>query len=233
MYELEDRYWWFVARRELAIQFLEQYAQPNSLLLDVGCGTGKGQETFGQFGTACGVDFSNEGLEFCSSRGLTRIARADAQQLPIQSESFDVIVTLDTVEHIPDDGAALKEISRVLKPGGIVLINVPAYQWLWGPHDVALMHQRRYSRTMLRKIIHDADLEIERLSYHICLLFPFVVLSRVIGKFKRGEPEAKLPPIPGFLASVFSWVQKLEALLIRKFDLPWGSSVVAVARKKR
>jgi SAM-dependent methyltransferase len=232
MYELEDRYWWFVARRELALQFLtDELTKRNATLLDVGCGTGKGQESFGKFGTVYGVDFSQDGLEFCASRGLTKIARADAQQLPIKSDSFDAVVTLDTIEHIPDDHAAMKEIMRVLKPGGLVLINVPAYQWLWGPHDVALMHQRRYNRTRVRKLLEDSGLRVERVSYHIFLLFPLVLLSRLLGKLRRGTPEARLPNVSAFGGVILQKIQQLEAKMIRKFDLPWGSSVVAIAYK--
>jgi SAM-dependent methyltransferase len=234
MYELEDRYWWFVARRELALQFLRDWLpqQENLRLLDVGCGTGKGQEAFQQFGSVYGIDFSQDGLEFCLSRGLTKITRADAQVLPIQAGMFNAVVTLDTIEHVPNDHAAIAEIARVLEPGGILLMNVPAYQWLWGPHDVALMHQRRYTTKQVRDLLEGQGFQIERLSYHICLLFPFVLLSRLLGKFQRGEPEAKLPKLPAFAESILKAVQKIEATIIRRFNLPWGSSVVAVARKR-
>lgn len=232
MYELEDRYWWFVARRELALQFLSQVTPPDANILDVGCGTGKGQDAFGRFGTVYGVDFSQDALEFCHQRGLERIARANAEALPLQNEKFDVVVTLDTIEHVPDDYKAISEIARVLKPGGILLINVPAYQWLWGPHDVALMHHRRYSRTQLKKLLESNGFRIERLTYHIFFLFPLVVLSRLLSKLKKGEPDAKLPSIPKWIESIFSIVQRGEAALIARSNMPWGSSIVALARKK-
>ena len=231
MYELEDQYWWFVARRELAIQFLSTVAPANALILDVGCGTGKGQEAFGSLGTVCGVDFSQDALQFCHERGLERIARANAEALPFGSDTFDVVVTLDTIEHVPDDYKAISEIFRTLKPGGHLLINVPAYQWLWGPHDVALMHHRRYSRTQVKKLLEANGFVIERLSYHIFFLFPVVALSRFMSKFKKGEPEAKLPPIPKFVESIFKVCQKAEAALMVRSNLPWGSSIVAVAKK--
>ncbi|MBS1727234.1 MAG: class I SAM-dependent methyltransferase [Armatimonadetes bacterium] len=232
MYELEDRYWWFVARRELALQFLAQVAPANATILDVGCGTGKGQDAFGSLGTVYGVDFSQDALEFCHQRGLSRIARADAQALPLQSNSFDVVVTLDTIEHVPDDQKAIAEIARVLKPGGHILINVPAYQWLWGPHDVALMHHRRYSRTQVRKLLEANGFQIERLTYHIFFLFPLVAISRFLSKFRKGEPDAKLPNLPRFVEGIFSLFQRAEAAIIVRSNLPWGSSIVAVARKK-
>lgn len=233
MYELEDQYWWFVARRELAIQFLSQVAPLNAAILDVGCGTGKGQEAFGSLGTVYGVDFSQEALSFCHQRGLDRIARANAEVLPLQSDAFDVVVTLDTIEHVPDDESAIAEIFRVLKPGGHLLMNVPAYQWLWGPHDVALMHQRRYTRSQVRKLLEGHGFVMERLSYHIFFLFPLVALSRLVSKLKRGEPDAKLPDLPKFAESIFKVVQRGEAALMSRSNLPWGSSIVAVAKKPK
>lgn len=232
MYELEDTYWWFVARRELALQFLAPVVPPNALILDVGCGTGKGQESFGKLGTVFGVDFSQDALMFCHERGLERIARANAEALPIQSGVFDVVVTLDTVEHIPDDYKAVSEIARILKPGGVLLLNVPAYQWLCGPHDVALMHQRRYSRTQVRKLLESNGFVVERLSYHIFFLFPLVALSRFMSKFKKGEPDAKLPSLPKFVEGIFKIIQRGEAAIIARSNLPWGSSIVAIARKR-
>lgn len=231
MYELEDRYWWFVARRELALSLLKKHSTANARILDVGCGTGKGQESFAAFGTVFGLDFSEDALKFSHSRGLTRLARANAECIPLTSESFDTIVSLDTIEHVPNDAAALNEIFRVLKPGGIFLMNVPAYKWLWGPHDVALMHQRRYHRSQLIRELQAAGFKIERASYHIFLLFPLVALSRFLDKFKRGEPEAKLPALPNWVESILTAIQVIELGLISRFDLPWGSSLVAVAKK--
>lgn len=231
MYELEDRYWWFVARRELALRLLRRHSIQGGSILDVGCGTGKGQESFSQFGTVYGVDFSNEALQFSYSRGLRRLVRGDAEAIPFLDQSFDTVVSLDTIEHVPSDAAALAEIFRVLKPGGLFLMNVPAYMWLWGPHDVALMHQRRYHRSHLRRELERAGFQVERLSYHIFLLFPLVALSRFLDKFKKGKPEAKLPVLPSWLESVLAYVQRLELELISRVNLPWGSSLIAVARK--
>lgn len=231
MYELEDTYWWFVARRELALSILRGSALTGDRLLDVGCGTGAGQSAFAEFGTVFGVDFSQEALEFSGSRGLTLLAKANAEVLPIRTSSVDAVVTLDTIEHVPDDVAALSEIARVLKPGGLLLMNVPAFMFLWGPHDVALMHQRRYTVGSARRAVSAAGLEIERATYSVFLLFPFVIASRIFGKLKGGEPSAKLPDLPRWFQAFLGWVMRAELALIRRVNLPWGSSVVIVARK--
>lgn len=231
MYELEDTYWWFVARRELALTILRGAKLTGNHLLDVGCGTGAGQSAFAEFGTVFGVDFSQEALEFSGSRGLTLLAKANAEVLPIQAETVDAVVTLDTIEHVPDDAAALSEIARVLKPGGLLLMNVPAYMFLWSPHDVALMHQRRYTVSSARKVVARAGLKVERASYHVFLLFPLVLLLRLWGRLKGGEPSATLPSIPKWAAPILKGIMRFELALFRLVNLPWGSSVVIIARK--
>ncbi len=233
MYELEDTYWWFVARRELALSILREEGLSGATLLDVGCGTGAGQSAFAEFGTVYGVDFSQEALEFSGSRGLTLLTKANAEKLPIRTCSVDAVVTLDTIEHVPDDLAALEEIARVLKPGGLLLMNVPAFMFLWGPHDVALMHQRRYTTGSARRAVSAAGLEIERATYSVFLLFPMVLASRVLSKLKGGEPSAKLPELPAWFQRYLGWVMRIELALLKGINLPWGSSVVVVARKPK
>ena len=233
MYELEDTYWWFVARRELALSILRRAGLSGATLLDVGCGTGAGQSAFAEFGTVFGVDFSQEALEFSGSRGLSLLSKANAEVLPVRSSSVDAVVTLDTIEHVADDAAALREIARVLKPGGLLLMNVPAFMFLWGPHDVALMHQRRYTTALARKAVLGAGLEIERATYSVFLLFPLVLAARVVSKLKGGEPSAKLPDLPRWFQSFLRWVMRVELALISSVNLPWGSSVVIVARKPK
>jgi SAM-dependent methyltransferase len=231
MYELEDSYWWFVARRNLAVEFVAKHSCDGGTILDVGCGTGAGMRAFLPYGHCIGIDFSYEALEFSRSRGIRNLICADAQALPIQSGCISTLVSLDTLEHVSDDALAMQEMARVLKPGGTVILNIPAYMWLWGPHDVALMHQRRYHRGQIRRLLEKAGLEPVRLSYHIFFLFPFVCLSRLLSRASRGRPAAHMPSVPKVLDAVLLGIQKLEAAFLRKIDLPWGSSIVVVAKK--
>lgn len=233
MRELEGHYWWFVARRSLAQQLIQRHGGPKpGRILDVGCGTGALMESLQANGWVVGVDFSPEALRFSGGRGLGRLTLGDAQRLPFASGSFDVVVSLDTIEHVPDDGAALAEVLRVLKPGGVFVMNVPAFQWLWGPHDVALMHFRRYTVPEARKKLEAAGFRCERMNYSVFFLFPVVVLRRFMEKFHRGPAVVRLPAVSSGLGQILVRLMEWEGALASRMRLPWGSSVVAVARKE-
>jgi SAM-dependent methyltransferase len=234
MYRLEDAYWWFVGRRRLAIGLLRRFlpgAEKRPKILDLGCGTGVIATELGQWSEVIGLDFSDKALAYCKSRGLQTLVQARGEHLPLREGTVDGILALDIFEHIEDDGAAFRESYRVLRPGGILVLSVPAFKALWGPHDVALMHFRRYRRSDVERRLQEVGFGIERASYSVFFLFPVVVLVRILEKMKRGEAKASLPPTPRWMNRALIKLQDMEASLIARFPLPWGSSVVAVARK--
>lgn len=232
MYTLEDRYWWFVGRRHLALKLLRQYTSAECpLTMDIGCGTGAVLKELVKWARPVGLDMSPLALGFCRDRNLRNLILANGEKLPLTSESLDAIIGLDIFEHIPDDAAAFSECFRVLNPGGTLVLSVPAFKSLWGPHDIALMHMRRYRRAEISQRLKAAGFEVQRCGYSIFFLFPVVVVFRFFEKMKRGPAQAQLVPVPDWMNRALVGLQALEAAWIGKMDLPWGSSVVAVARK--
>ncbi len=232
MYELEDHYWWFVGRRQLALNLLKKHS-PNSHpdVLDLGCGTGVVLRELASWAKPTGLDMSHLALGFCRKRSLNQLVIGDGAQLPIAGESMDAIIGLDIFEHIEDDVTAFSEAFRVLRPGGILVLSVPAFKSLWGPHDVALMHFRRYRTSEVRRKLESAGFQVKRASYSVFFLFPIVVVWRLFEKRKRGPAKASLVTLPKWLNSILIGLQDVEARMLSSFDLPWGSSVIAVAQR--
>jgi len=232
MRKLEDDYWWFVARRELAINLLKlPLLNTSAKGLDLGCGTGALLTHLQRNHEVFGLDISPEAIGFCEDRGLKNLFLGSAEALPFEPNTFDFVVTLDTLEHVENDLVALKEIERVLKPGGIALINVPAFAWLWGPHDVALHHHRRYTRSQLRQNCTAHGLKVEKISYSVFFLFPVVVLRRISERLYRGPAKVRMPVVRPGSNKFLIKLMRFESKIARKFGLPWGSSLFCIVRK--
>jgi 2-polyprenyl-3-methyl-5-hydroxy-6-metoxy-1,4-benzoquinol methylase len=234
--KVENQHWWYVARRKIifdwVLRFLAEYPSPR--ILDVGCGTGYNLEYLIERGyhNVVGLDFSTSALEFCQSRGLKEVVCADGTFPPFQSNSFDMITSLDMIEHVKDDAESLKALARMLKPNGTLIIFTPAFQFLWGWQDEISHHYRRYTAPDLRAKIEAAGLKIEKLTYANTLLFPMIWAGRNVLKITGHEgatSENDLHPSwsNGILKSIFS----AELPLLRHINMPFGVSLLCVARK--
>jgi SAM-dependent methyltransferase len=238
MFELEDTYWWFVGRRELIRELLLRYRparRGDIAMLDVGCGAGATLKAIADLGMTIGVDRSPEALRLCRQRGLGGLVLADAEALPMTGESVDVLLALDLLEHIADDAAAAQEFARVLRPGGALIVTVPAYQWLWSEHDEALDHLRRYRARRLRRILVEAGFRIERLSPVITTMLLPIAALRLVQRLlpgKKGTPETAYIVPPKALNWVLTALLRLERLWLRRFGLPVGVSLFAVGRRR-
>ncbi len=238
MFELEDHYWWFVGRRRLALALASKHEEqrPGGIdLLDVGCGTGAVLSAVQGTRMRVGVDMTTLALAKSQTRLLTDLAKGDATALPLTDDSFDVAIALDIFEHVEADVAALAEVARVLRPGGILVLSVPAFMSLWGPHDVALHHFRRYRKREMVEKLEGVGLQIELASYAVFLLFPVVVVARFFEKRKKGPAKANLPTVSKAINGFLIGLLNFEGWFISTLglSLPWGSSVVVVARKPR
>jgi ubiquinone/menaquinone biosynthesis C-methylase UbiE len=243
MYVLEDTHWWHCSKRQLVIEALQKWiASTPSIrsnkklkLLDVGCGTGKNAETFAQFGEVYGVDFSSDALKFCKKRGLTNVKKADVEKkIPYPTNTFDVITLLDVLEHI-EEAPSLKEIYRVLKPGGYLLVTVPAFKWLWSNWDVVLHHKRRYTVAMLEDSLQQQGFHIKFSSYvYMFLVAPMYLVRLVKSLFSTGnEYQSDFQLSSPLINTMFTLAANIDRKLMWLLRLPFGTSVFAAAQKVR
>jgi SAM-dependent methyltransferase len=202
-------------------------------LLDAGCGTGSILGHLSRHGRAVGVDIAEEAIGFCRQRGAT-VARAGLLALPFPAETFDCVTSFDVIYHrwVTDDRAAVAELTRVLRPGGLLLVRVPALQMLTGAHDQAVLTRHRYSRPELRRLFESAGLEVLRASYANTFLFPLVALRRGLDRL-TGRHGSDVGFLPRPLEWAFRSLLTLEAMLVRRLSLPLGASVLALGRKPR
>lgn len=239
MRELEDSHWWFISRRRLLVRALRRFtlSRPRTQplrLVDVGCGTGGTLDFLQPFGEVTGVDMEVAALQFCRDRGYPNLALADATALPFADGSYDAVVALDVLEHIPDHAGAAREIARILAPEGLVYITVPAYRSLWSSHDVALMHQRRYVAREVKTLLHGAGLEPVHLTYAMTAYFPLVWAIRTARNrlAPNAPPRADVAPTPAPLNwALRAWLD-VESVVAVRTHLPFGLTVFAIARRK-
>ena len=238
MFEAEQSHFWFRGSRKVVFSWLDRAMDELGdvrvlRLLDVGAGTGGVLSRMVSRCDAWGVEASEAGAEFISRRGV-RVVRGMLPHLPFRDDSFDVAVSLDVFEHVEQDLEAMREVRRVLRPGGRLITTVPALKWLWSEHDVALHHHRRYRLSEFRDRLDDAGFVRVRLSYYNSLLLPPIAAVRLAGGLKTrlfgersGEPKSDvaIPPRPlnEALAAVFG----SEAGLLRWVSLPLGASLIA------
>jgi SAM-dependent methyltransferase len=235
MHALELTHWWFRGRRRILLQLLRRAmdsSRGRPRILDFGCGTGGNTSTYALLGSVFGLELDAAAVRLAHARGGARYCRSSATQLPFRNGGFDVVVASDVLEHIEDDTTAVSEITRVLRPGGVVVISVPAHQWLFSQHDAALHHVRRYRKKQLSDLLQLAGLRIRRLSYWNTVLFPAIALSRLLRRrhnVHELRAEERLPP--PILNESLALLLAAEAALLRHASLPWGLSLIAVAER--
>jgi SAM-dependent methyltransferase len=230
MITTDDRHWWYRGRRRVlraSIDSLE-LASP-CRILDAGCGSGRTLDELADYGDACGVDVSQAAVDATRSRGH-QAHPGSVTALPFADATFDLVTCLDVVEHTPDDRRTLAELRRVTRPGGALLLTVPAHPMLWSAHDEANLHYRRYTRGSLHDAAVDTDWEIAANTYfNAALLAPATVVRLARRHAPKGRSELSLTPPR--LDRVLEWPSRAEAALLRSgVRVPFGLSLLAVLR---
>ena len=233
MYELEETHWWYAGMRAITDAIVDPALPAGAArILDAGCGTGNNLMHLSSRGRAVGVDLSQDALRFCQSRGVTAVG-GSLMSLPFPDRTFDLVTSFDVLYHrwVTDDRAALGELVRVLKPGGILFARVPALKMLWGAHDEAVFSRHRYTRGEVCALFSECGLAVERASYCNSLLFPVLAARRTLDRWANREGSDVQEP-PRMLGRLFRKVLGLEAAWLRRMSFPLGASVVALGRRR-
>jgi SAM-dependent methyltransferase len=232
---VDEHHWWYRGRRRVILAELRRLPLPvPARVLDAGCGSGRTLQELARFGDVQGIELNPEAAELARNRGHGEVRVGRLEELPWDADSFDLITCLDVIEHTADDHVTLAELERVTKPGGFLLVTVPAYQALWSLHDEANHHYRRYNRRTLRAAALGAGWTVQRItSFNSLLLAPAAAVR--LAQRRRGPRNGYTNDLavgPAWLNDVLECPLALEAgWLARGHTLPAGLSLLAVLRK--
>lgn len=205
------------------------------VILDAGCGTGFNLRHFEESGhSPFGFDFSPDAIAGVHRRGIRKAARASITEIPYASETFDLAYSFEVIDEVSDSDRAIRELYRVLKPGGCLLLRLPAFDWLRSSHDTDIGTVHRYTLAEMEEQLKRAGFTIRRSTYANCLLFPVVVARRFLKHLGigGGTDTKPLPTGLKWLDPVFRMVLSLEAgLIAHNVRLPFGLSAICYAQK--
>lgn len=231
MAELDDRHWWYRARRRLIAEIIRRQIPlpPQARLLEVGCGTGHNLPMLSDFGAVDAIEVDEEARGIAETRLGRPVLAAPLPELRgVPHSHYDLIGAFDVLEHIDDDQKAIEALAACLKPRGRLVLTVPAHQWMWSSHDELNHHKRRYSKASLTRLLERSPLQLDTVGYFNSLLFPLAVgarlASRLVGRSSAAE---KLPPKP--VNWLFERIFVSERYLLGRVPLPPGLSLFAIA----
>lgn len=233
-HRVEDRHWWYQGRRRVLERAIAPLGLPaHAHILDAGCGSGRNMVDLARHGTVTGVELSPTSVALAREREAGEVLEGSVMDMPFDDATFDLTVSLDVIEHLTDDVGALRELRRITKPGGALLVTAPAYQWLWSGHDEINHHRRRYNRRTLLAAAEGAGWRLERSTHFNSLLLPVAIALRALERLSPSTTKSSLdlwvPPAP------LNWALRqplhLEAAVIgRGGSIPAGLSLLAVFR---
>lgn len=230
MAELDELHWWYRARRRILASLIARRIKlpPQARILEIGCGTGHNVQMLDRFGRVDAIEIDPAARAVAAERLGRAVGDAPLPALSgVADGHYDLIAILDVLEHVEADREALISIARRLKPGGRILITVPAHPWMWSAHDTVNHHHRRYTRKTLRRVVEEAGLRLEMMSWFNSLLFPLAAGARLAGRITGNkDSDDSLPPKP--VNALFEFLFGLERYAVGRVPLPPGVSLVAI-----
>ena len=229
----EDRHWWFAARRQIIGKVLDSYFTPpvNSRVLEVGCGTGGNLAMLSRYGDIYAMEMDAEARDLAGSRDIGDIRAGHLPDRVPFDGGFDLVCALDVIEHIDDDLAALQALYAQLRPGGALLVTVPAYRFLWSAHDDANQHKRRYTRPQLLQQVRAAGFAPVYASYFNTFMFPLILAVRVLHNLLHRPPGSDIEMPSTGVNRLLQTIFGFERCLMPGLSLPFGVSVLVIARR--
>jgi SAM-dependent methyltransferase len=236
MFAVEDRHWWYVGMQAITVALIAGLYphRTNLRILDAGCGTGAVMGYLAPFGAVAGCDLSALALQFCRQRGLRQLNLAPVSHLPFGRECFDLVTSFDVLYHraVGDYGQAVGEFNRVLKPGGRLLLRLPAYDWLRGHHDQVIHTARRFTTAEVGRTLAAQGFLVEKLSYANTLLFPLALAKRLVERVRPADGTGSdVQPNPPWQDRLLARFLFAEAKWLAHHNLPFGLTVIAIGKK--
>jgi 2-polyprenyl-3-methyl-5-hydroxy-6-metoxy-1,4-benzoquinol methylase len=236
MYTLESSFWWYKVLHELVVSTLGKNSKGKfKRIFDAGCGTGRMMEILQEYGTISGIDYSADAIEFARKRGLLNVAENDLNDYSFKSETYDAIVCLDVLYHsgIKSDLAVVEKFFKALKNDGILILNLPAFEYLRRSHDLVVHTKKRYRKNVFVKELKEIGFTVVSASYRMPHLYFIILLTKLFHKKnKLNESESDLKELSGWLNALLYNFGRFENWLIRQgISFPVGSSLFVVAKK--
>ena len=236
MYEIEASHWWFRALHELVIGSLEKNHKDSSNILDAGCGTGRLMVQMQDHGEITGFDFRDTALSYCRKRDLKNLTKVDLNKWDPTENQFDYIISLDVIsdQGINDDKLILQKFHKTLKPGGKLILQVPAFPILKRNHDKACGIKKRYLRKEIKEIAKGVGFSTILIQYRLSFAFPLFILLKLFQSLplEQKKPKSDLFALPSFANGFLLRLSRGEnALVKRGLSLPWGTSLFSILQK--
>jgi SAM-dependent methyltransferase len=236
MYHFESNFWWYKVLHELVDFTIRKNKKEGGIcILDAGCGTGRMMEICQKYGTITGIDFSADAVNFAKKRGLNNVEIGDLNDYSFEKNTYDAIICLDVLYHsgIRNDLELVEKFYHSLKNDGILIINLPAFEYLKRSHDIVVHTQKRYRKKAFVKELKETGFFIISSSYRMPHLYFIILISKLFRKERNlKEAESDLKELPGWLNAILLNFGRLENWWLRRgFCIPMGSSLFIVAKK--